>query len=35
MARGKRFSAEQIVATLRPIEIHVAQGDLTGILDRV
>ncbi len=26
MARGKRFSAEQIVATLRQIEIHMAQG---------
>ncbi len=26
MARGKRFSAEQIVAMLRQIEVHVAQG---------
>ena len=26
MARGKRFSAEQIIAILRQIEIHMAQG---------
>ena len=26
MARGKRFSAEQIIATLRRIEVQLAQG---------
>src|SRR5215211_1880127 len=26
MAKGKRFSAEQIIAKLRQIEVHLAQG---------
>ncbi len=26
MARGKRFSAEQIIAMLRQIEVQLAQG---------
>ena len=26
MAKGKRFSAEQIIASLRQIEVHLAQG---------
>src|SRR5215207_2078016 len=30
MAKGKRFSAEQIIAKLRQIEVHLAQGKAQG-----
>jgi hypothetical protein len=31
MAKGKRFSAEQIIAKLRQIEVHLAQGKSLGL----